>query len=133
MPAEEQEAIIDDCKKWQPVCEGLNKDFKGKNGLCEQPEYSSALYQKEARGALADKYGISVKEVETIENVLKQLSRRANKTTPTDATIHMVALNHVDRDEKTIETIWFDYKRAHPEWRRKKRKTSTTPTVGRTA
>lgn len=128
MPLEEKEQIVAACKKWRPICEGLNKAFKK---LWKQSEYeSSDLYRKEARGLLAEKYGISVKEVKTIERVLKTPSRRSNKSMPTEAMLQMVALDHVNRDVKTIEKIWGEYLNAHPEERRrKKRKLPTTPAV----
>jgi hypothetical protein len=119
MSLEEKEKIIADCKKWRPVCEGLNKAFKR---LWEQSEYeSSERHRKEARGFLAEKYTISVKEVKTIERVLKAPSRRGNKSTPTEAMLQIVALDHVDKGVKTIEQIWGDYLDKHPEERAKRR------------
>ncbi len=51
MPLEERKQIIADCKKWRPICEGLNETFKKE--LWKQSEYeSSELYQKEARAGL---------------------------------------------------------------------------------
>jgi hypothetical protein len=75
---------------------------------------------------LTEKYGISAKEVKTIERVLKTPSRRARKSTPAEAMLQMVALQHVNRNAKTIEQIW------GPEESRKRRKTATIQTAGRT-
>jgi hypothetical protein len=87
--------------------------------LWELSEYeSSERYRKEARGRLAESYGISVKNVEAIENVLKQPSRQANKSTPYTAMLEMVALSHVGRDVKTIENVyreWFKLTRKRKE------------------
>jgi len=132
MPLEERKQIIADCKKWRPICEGLNETLKKE--LWKQSEYeSSELYQKEARGLLAEKYRISVKEVETIERVLKAPSRRSNKSTPTEAMLQMVVFDHVGRDVKTIEKIWEEYLKEHPEESRKKRKLPTTLVAERIA
>jgi len=131
LPPKEREAIAADCLKWRPICEGLNNAFKT---LWKQPEYeSSEPYRKEARGLLAEKYSISVKEVKTIERVLKAPARRGNKSTPTEAMLQMVALSHVNRDAKTVEKIWGDYLKDHPEESRRKRKLPTTPVAERTA
>jgi len=129
---EEREAIVADCKKWRPICEGLNEAFKE---LWKQSEYeSSGQHRKEARGLLAEKYALSIKEVKTIERVLKTPSRRSNKSTPTEAMLQMIALDHVNRDVKTIEKIWGEYLDNYPEERRrKKRKFPTTPVAERTA
>ncbi len=130
MPEEERQKIIDDCRKWGPICEELNSAFKR---LWKLSEYeSSKLFRKEARGSLAEKHGISIENVETIEKVLQQPSRQANKSTPTTAMLHMVALAHMNRDEKTIEKIRQDYLDAHPA-EKKKRKKPTTPTAEKTA
>jgi hypothetical protein len=119
----EQKAIIADCKRWRPICEGLNEAFKR---LWKQSEYeSSGLHRKEARGELAGMYGISVKEVETIERVLKTPSRKGNKSTPTEAMLQMVALDHVDRGVKMIEQIWGEYLDKHPGERSERRKSTT--------
>jgi hypothetical protein len=131
IPEEERKAIVADCEKWWPICEDLNEAFKR---LWKQSEYeSSELYQKEARGLLAEKYGISVKEVKTIERVLKTPSRTSSKSTPTEAMLQMVALDHVDRDIKTIEGIWLAHLKDYPEKSRKRRKRSTIRPAGRIA
>ncbi|MBI3300736.1 MAG: hypothetical protein HYZ72_01450 [Deltaproteobacteria bacterium] len=125
----EKKAIVADCKKWRPICEGLNKVFKQ---LWEEPQYAkSELYRKEARGSLAKKFSISVAEVEAIEWFLKKPSRRASKSTPFDATLHRVAREFPGRGEKTIEKVWQDYFDHHPAEKRKRRKTPTIPVVER--
>lgn len=122
MVGEERQKIIADCLKWRPICEGVNGAF---TELWELSEYeSSELCRKEARGSLAEKYEISIENVEAIEKVLQQPSRQATKSTPYTAMIHMVALSHVSRDEKTLEKVWLEYLDAHPgDKRRKPRET----------
>ena len=124
MSPEKKQAIIEDCKKWRPICEELNTAFKD---LWEAPEYEdSETYRKEARGRLAEKFSISVADVEAIEWSLKKPSQKAKKSTPTQAMCHMVARKHLGIGEKTVEKIWLDYLNNHPEESRKKRKTPTT-------
>jgi hypothetical protein len=119
--SQRKKAIVAGCKKWRPICEGLNKAFNGKNGLWKDPEYhSSALYQKEARGRLAKQYGILIADVEAIETYLQKPSRRTQKSTPTQAMYRMVTRLHLV-GEKTVGAIWGDYLKDHPQERRRKR------------
>lgn len=119
---EERKAIVADCKKWKPICEGLNNAFKGKDGLWEQPEYeSSELHRKEARGRLAEKHRISIADVQAIEAYLEKPSHRSNKSTPPQAMYRRVAREH-GRAETTVKKIWEDYLKDHPEESKKKRK-----------
>lgn len=134
MPLEKREQIIADYLKWLPICEGINDALKKLQKLRKKDGYEdSELNWEKVRGLLARRYSISLKEVETIEQVLKTPSRRSNKSTPTEATLQMVALRHVDKDVKTIEKVWLGYLKAHPEESRKRRKTATIQTAGRTA
>lgn len=104
MSGKEKQRIVDDCLKWRTICEGMNGAFKK---LWEYSEYeSSERYRKEARGRLAEKYKISVEDVKRIERVLKTPSRQSRKSTPYTAMLEMVALSHVNRDEKTIENVF---------------------------
>lgn len=127
---EEKKAIVAACKGWRPVCEGLNKAFKQ---LRKEPEYqTSEPYRKEAIGRLAEKFSISVAEVEAIRWSLAKPSQKARKSTPTDAMFHMVAREFPGRGVKTIEKIWGDYLNRHPDEKRKKRKPPTTPIAEKT-
>jgi len=119
MPPEEREAIVASCKTWRPVCEQLNEIFKR---LWKQGEYhSSESSRKTARGRLAKKLDIPIAEVEAIEWFLKKPSRRANKSAPSAAMCHRVARDFPGRGEKTIEKVWGDYLKDHPEESRKRR------------
>jgi hypothetical protein len=122
LPNEARTAIVAACKKWLPVCEALNKAFKT---LWEESEYQTQeVFRKEARGRLAEKLGIPVRDVQAIEESLKNPSRRGSKkSTPTQAMCRMVARLHLV-GSKTVEKIWGEYVRSHPEWG-KKRKTPT--------
>lgn len=118
---EKWNAIIASCKKWYPICEGLNKDFKK---LWRQEEsQSSELDRKEARGQLAEKWSISRADVRKIESYLQKPSRTASKSTPFSAMIRMVAHEFPGIGEKTVEKIWEDYLRRRPEESRKRRST----------
>jgi len=85
----------------------------------EQEYQGSELFQREARGLLAEKCQISTEKVRQIENVLRVPSRRGSrKSTPTEVVLQMVALEHVARDVKTIEKVLLDYLAAYPEKKR---------------
>lgn len=127
---EERAAIVAACQRWRDVCEGLNEAFKQ---LWKEPEYqTSEPYRKEAIGRLAEKFSISVAEVEAIGWSLAKPSQKARKSTPTDAMFHKVAREFPGRGVKTIEKIWGDYLNRHPDEKRKKRKPPTTPIAKRT-
>jgi uncharacterized protein YifE (UPF0438 family) len=99
----EKEAIVDACKKWRPICEEINKVFKK---LWKRPQYqASERYRKEAGGMLAEKLGIPVADVQTIEAFLSNPSRTAGKRTPYDAMLHRVAREFPDIGKKTVENI----------------------------
>jgi hypothetical protein len=122
LTGEERDSIVVGCKKWGPVCKELNKAFKR---LWGEPKYeTSNRYRREARGMLAEKLSISLADVEAIEWSLKKPSRKGSKSTPWEAMLHIVARTHPGRGEKTVEIIWREYLKDHPEWR-KKRKTPT--------
>ncbi len=127
---EEREQIIAAYQKWRPICEELNKSFKE---WWQDPKYcSSELHRKEIRGTLAENLSILVEDVEAIEWSLKKRSPKGGKSTPSQATCHRVAREFPGRGEKTIEEVWGDYVRNHPEESRKRRKISTTPVAERT-
>lgn len=120
----EREALAASCKKWYPICDGLNKEFKKR---WENPKYANSEFnRKESRGDLAEKFSISVADVEAIEWSLKKPSRTAKKSTPTQAMCHIVARKHPGIGEKTVETIWLEYRKTHPEEGRRRQKTPTT-------
>jgi hypothetical protein len=126
---EEKEHIVSACKEWRPICEKLN-------GACRRlwklEEYkTSELFRKEALGRLAEEFHLDIGDVTKIETYLSAPSRRAKKSTPTEAMCCIVALKHfpqgdTPRHEKTIETIWLEHLDNYPEDRRRKRKTPTT-------
>lgn len=119
MSPEEREAIIASCKTWRPICEELNRAFKR---LWKEQEYQgSVLYRKEARGRLAEKLGIPVADVQTIEAFLSNPSQTAWKRTPHDAMLHRVAREFPGVGKKTVETIWGNYLKDHPDQRRRRR------------
>jgi hypothetical protein len=119
----DEEAIIECCKQWRPICEALNKAFKK---LWEQPNYqTSELYRKEARGMLAEKLGVSIKDVKAIESYLQKPSRTASKSTPFSAMVRMVAHEFPGIGKKTVEKIWGDYLSRQPEESGKRRRSTT--------
>ena len=98
----EKEEIAAACERWLPVCQGLNDDFKR---LWEESEYwTSELFQKEARGTLAEKYSIPVEDVKATEQLPKKKSRWGDKTPPREAMLQLVAHKY-KRHMKTVETI----------------------------
>jgi hypothetical protein len=116
---EERQEIVAGCRKWRPICEEINTEFKN---LWEYG--SSAQKRKEARGRLSERFRISVADVQAIESFLSNPSPKANKRTPHDAMLHRVAREHYGPGVKTIEKIWGEHLDAHPEdSRRKPRKT----------
>lgn len=117
MPIEEREAIEADCLKWFPICKFINKEIKKE--LKRNSSYeTSESHRKEFYGDLAERLGISLADVKKIESYLypdENYSRKGPKLTPLSAMCRMVAHNHPGRGEKTIEKVWGEYRKTHPE------------------
>lgn len=128
LPMEKREAIVADYKKWRPICEGLNKDFKQlwKARKARTPTNSD---REKFREQMAKKFKIDVADVQAIEWRLAKPSQKASKRTPTEAICHIVAREHPGIGAKAVEDVWRDYLKVHPEERRRRQKAPTTFSV----
>lgn len=127
----EKEAIIENCNKWLPICQKLKKDFRR---LWNDPAFTNEFKRKEVKEKLAKKFSILVANVNAIESYLypnKELSRRGYKATPWNAMLRMVALKNSGSSlavgVKTVEALYLQWLDAHPEKKKRQRKSVTTP------
>jgi hypothetical protein len=128
IPEEERKATVADFKKWLLVCQKLKKNL---SSLRQNPDWTSRQFRNKAIDMLAEKHFFSRSEVAEIEDLPPTL-------TPWRMTMRLVARKHRDANgfmmgEKTVEEIYRDWLKEHPESRMKKTKISTTPVAERTA
>ena len=127
---EEKETVEADFIHWCSLLKKLNKPLKR---AWDDPawEQASEEQRQAIRERLGKEFSLSLKEVNTAERYFKG-SARCGLATPTEAAAELVGEKH-GLGAGTVEKNHQDFLKRHPERRKKKRKSPTTPVAERTA